>query len=57
LDVAPNEHYLEGDGADGFAAAMVQGLDRSRGSAVARAGRALVEREYSIDSIAKALAA
>ena len=57
LDVAPNEHYLEGDGADGFAAAMVEGLDRSRASAVARAGRALVEREYSIDSIAKALAA
>jgi glycosyltransferase involved in cell wall biosynthesis len=57
LEVTPGEHYLEGDGADGFAAAMLEALDRRRGPAVARAGRALVERKYSIESLAKAIAA
>jgi glycosyltransferase involved in cell wall biosynthesis len=55
LEVKAGEHYFEGGGAESFAAAMVAALDRSRARHVAAAGRALVEREYSIESLARKL--
>jgi glycosyltransferase involved in cell wall biosynthesis len=56
LDVTPGVHYFEGDGPGGFSAAIVAALDPSRADAVAAAGRALVEREYSVEAQARRLA-
>jgi glycosyltransferase involved in cell wall biosynthesis len=56
LDVTPGVHYFAGDGPDGFAAAIVTALDCSGAQPVAAAGRALVEREYSIEAQARRLA-
>jgi glycosyltransferase involved in cell wall biosynthesis len=56
LDVIPGEHYLEGDGASAFAAAVDAALTSGIGEEMGRAGRALAEREYSIESLAARLA-
>lgn len=55
LDVAAGEHYLEGDGADGFAAALLAALAPAAAE-IGRRGRALAEAEYSIESLAGRLA-
>jgi hypothetical protein len=48
-------HYLEGDGADGFADAIVRALSgRARG--VGAAARELAEKEYSIEALKTRLA-
>jgi polysaccharide biosynthesis protein PslH len=56
LEVTAGEHYFEGAGPESFAAAIVAALDRSRARRVAARGRALAEREYSIESLARQLA-
>jgi glycosyltransferase involved in cell wall biosynthesis len=56
VDAEAGRDYLEGDGADGFAAALLDSLDRERGATVASSGRALAEREYSIEALARRLA-
>jgi glycosyltransferase involved in cell wall biosynthesis len=56
VDAESGRHYLEGDGAEGFARALVEALDPARADAVAGAGRALAEREYSIEALARRLA-
>jgi glycosyltransferase involved in cell wall biosynthesis len=56
VDAEGGRDYLEGDGADGFAAALLEALDADRGAAVGSAGRALAEREYSIEALARRLA-
>jgi polysaccharide biosynthesis protein PslH len=57
LELTPDEHYFEGESAKAFAAAMLAALSDSRSHAVAAAGRAVVERKYSIESLSRALAA
>jgi glycosyltransferase involved in cell wall biosynthesis len=57
LELTPDAHYLLGDGAEGFAVAMLAGLDQPKARPMAAAGRAVVERKYSIASLAEALAA
>jgi hypothetical protein len=47
-------HYLEGDGADGFAAAVVKALS-GRAGKIGAAARALAESEYSIEALARRL--
>jgi glycosyltransferase involved in cell wall biosynthesis len=47
-------HYLEGDGADGFAAAVVRALS-GRAGKIGAAARALAESEYSIEALARRL--
>ena len=49
--------HLEGDGAEGFAAALLAALEPERGAAVGAAGRALAESEHSIEALARRLAA
>jgi polysaccharide biosynthesis protein PslH len=56
LDAESGRHYLEGAGAEGFARALLEALDPSRGAAVAAAGRALAESNYSIEALARRLA-
>jgi glycosyltransferase involved in cell wall biosynthesis len=57
LDVRPGEHYIEGaPEGEAFGAAMLAALDPGRGNAVARAGRALAEAEYSIEALERHLA-
>lgn len=56
LAVRPGEHYVEGDGADGFADALVRVL-RDGADEVGRRGRELAEREYSIESLTSRVAA
>jgi len=48
-------HYLEGDGADGFATAIVRALS-GRAGAIGAAARKLAESDYSIEALAKRLA-
>ncbi|MGD0167219.1 MAG: glycosyltransferase family 4 protein [Gaiellaceae bacterium] len=48
-------HYLEGEGADGFAAAVVRALGKNA-SEIGAAARSLAESEYSIEALAKRLA-
>jgi glycosyltransferase involved in cell wall biosynthesis len=48
-------HYLEGDGADGFASAVVRALS-GRASGIGAAARELAENEFSIEALAKRLA-
>jgi len=55
LEVSAGEHFLLGDGAEDFAAALVTALDGGAG-AVARAGRALAEEHYSVQALADRLA-
>jgi glycosyltransferase involved in cell wall biosynthesis len=53
LDARAGEHYLEGAGADEFARALI---DAGGAAAIGAAGRALAEREYSIEALAARLA-
>lgn len=57
LEARAGEHYIEG-GPEGrpYAEALLAALDPERGNAVARAGRALAEREYSIEALRERLA-
>jgi polysaccharide biosynthesis protein PslH len=56
LDVRSGEHLLVADDADGFADGILAMLsDRSAAQAIGRAGRALLEREYTSDRIADRL--
>jgi glycosyltransferase involved in cell wall biosynthesis len=56
LDVRSGEHLLVADDADGFADGILAMLsDRSAAEAIGRAGRALLEREYTSDRIADRL--
>lgn len=55
LDLTPGEHYVEADGAEAFAAALV-GVLAEGADAVAAAGRARVEQAYSIESLAALVA-
>lgn len=57
VDAEDGSHYLEGEGAQGFAAALLDALDPARAAAVGAAGRTLAESEYSIESLARRLAA
>jgi polysaccharide biosynthesis protein PslH len=54
LDVAAGEHYLEGADGPGLARALVAAL--AGAPEIAAAGRALAEREYSIEALAATLA-
>ncbi len=54
LEAVPGEHYLEGADGPAFAAALVEAI--RGGAATAAAGRALAEREYSIEALAARLA-
>jgi len=56
VDAESGRHYLEGPGAEGFARAMLEAIDPARGEAVAQAGRALAESDYSIEALARRLA-
>jgi hypothetical protein len=56
VDAEAGRHYVEGQGADGFASALVEALDPVRAAEVGGAGRALAEAEYSIESLARRLA-
>ncbi len=56
VDAEPGRDYLEGDGGDGFARALREALDPARAAAVGGAGRALAERSYSIEALARRLA-
>ncbi len=56
LDAQAGVHYLEGDGAAAFAAAVVSVLDQGA-EAVAAAGRALAERDYSVAALARRISA
>ncbi len=55
VDGEAGRDYLEGDGAEGFARALLEALDPARGAALGAAGRALAEREYSIEALARLL--
>lgn len=57
IDAESGVHYLEGDGPEGFAAALLAALERGRGAAVGAAARALAESDYSIEALARRLAA
>jgi glycosyltransferase involved in cell wall biosynthesis len=57
VDAERDRHYLEGDGAAGFAGALLDALDPARGATIGAAGRALAESDYSIESLARRLAA
>jgi glycosyltransferase involved in cell wall biosynthesis len=56
LEAEAGREYLEGEDADGLATAIVAALDPERGQALGTAGRALAEREYSIESLVPRLA-
>ena len=56
LEARAGEHYVEADGADAFAAALVQVL-REGAEDVAARGRRLVEERYSIEALARMIAA
>jgi glycosyltransferase involved in cell wall biosynthesis len=56
LDVRPGLDYVEGEAeGEAFSAAILAALDPERGNAVARAGRALAEAEYSIEALERRL--
>jgi glycosyltransferase involved in cell wall biosynthesis len=54
VDAEAGRHFLEGDGPDGFAAALLAAVDAQQ---LGAEGRALAEREYSIEALARRLAA
>jgi len=57
LEVRPGEHYLEAEAAgEPFARGMLAALDPTIGNPLARAGRELAEREYSIEALERRLA-
>jgi polysaccharide biosynthesis protein PslH len=56
VDAEAGRHYLEGDGAEGFARSLLEAIDPARADAVASAGRALAESDYSIEALARRLA-
>jgi glycosyltransferase involved in cell wall biosynthesis len=56
LDVRAGEHYLEGADAAALAGALVAAVEGDGATAVAAAGRALAEREYSIEALVARLA-
>jgi glycosyltransferase involved in cell wall biosynthesis len=55
IDAESGRHFLEGDGSEGFARALLEALDPARADALASAGRALAETEYSIEALARRL--
>jgi glycosyltransferase involved in cell wall biosynthesis len=57
IDGEGGRHYLEGAPPAGFAAALLEALEPERGAVVGAAGRALAESEYSIEALARRLAA
>jgi hypothetical protein len=57
MDAESGRDYLEGDGPEGFAAALLAALEPERGAAVGAAGRSLAESEHSIEALARRLAA
>jgi glycosyltransferase involved in cell wall biosynthesis len=57
IDAESGRDYLEGDGAEGFATAVLAALEPERGAAVGAAGRELAESEHSIEALARRLAA
>jgi glycosyltransferase involved in cell wall biosynthesis len=56
VDAEAGRHYVEGEGADGFASGLVEALDPVRGAEVGAAGRALAQSEYSVEALARRLA-
>ena len=56
LEIEPGEHYLLADGADAFADALAGVLEHGDMALGARA-RALAERDYSVEALARRLAA
>jgi glycosyltransferase involved in cell wall biosynthesis len=54
LEVVEGEHYLRGDDASAFAAALVRALT-GEAAPLAAAGRALAERSYSVEALVRAL--
>jgi glycosyltransferase involved in cell wall biosynthesis len=57
IDAESGRDFLEGEGAEGFAAAVIAALEPERGATVGAAGRALAESEHSIEALARRLAA
>ncbi len=55
LELEPGRHFREAADAESFAAAVVEVL-RDGAPEMAAEGRRLVEREYSIETLAKCLA-
>jgi glycosyltransferase involved in cell wall biosynthesis len=53
VEAEAGRHFLEGDGAEGFAAALVAAIGAEEMGAEARR---LAEREYSIEALARMLA-
>jgi glycosyltransferase involved in cell wall biosynthesis len=53
VEAEAGRHYLEGDGAEGFAAALIAALDSQQ---LGSEARRLAEREYSIEALARRLA-
>jgi polysaccharide biosynthesis protein PslH len=56
LEVEAGREYLEGDGPDGLADAILAALDPERANALGTAGRAFAAREHSIESLVPKLA-
>lgn len=54
LEVRPNEHFLQGEDGAGFASQVLRTL-REGAPDVAARGRALVEADYSIEALARAI--
>jgi glycosyltransferase involved in cell wall biosynthesis len=52
VEAEAGRHYLEGDGPDGFAAALLAAVDAQE---LGAEGRRLAEREYSIEALARRL--
>jgi glycosyltransferase involved in cell wall biosynthesis len=57
LDVRAGVHYLEGADAAALAGALVAAVEGDGAAAVGAAGRALAEREYSVEALVATLAA
>jgi glycosyltransferase involved in cell wall biosynthesis len=55
LEVQPGKHFLLGDGADGFAAALREAL-AGRAAGIGPAGRRLAEERYSLEALVEAVA-
>jgi glycosyltransferase involved in cell wall biosynthesis len=55
LELAPDLEYLEGDGAEGFATAVLRALDGDASKVVAAGRRAVTER-YSVETLTRLLA-
>jgi glycosyltransferase involved in cell wall biosynthesis len=56
LDVQAGVHYLEGEGVDGYAAALIAVL-RDGADDIAHAGRALARSHYSVAAVVRAITA